>query len=201
MKEQNQTKKEILKQINRAGLLRSNELLGASGRMYLKRLSDAGKIRRVARGVYAPKLTKASELLNFAIASAKIPKAVICLVSALHFHNLTTQIPWEVWLAIPRNSRKPHIDELSTRFAWYSSEMLRVGVITVTVDGIAVNITSPARTVVDCFKYRYKVGLDVCLEALREGWRRKTFTIDELWKYAKICRVTTIIRPYIESLT
>jgi len=201
MKKQTSNKKEILQQVNRAGLLRSNKLVGASARMYLKRLADAGEIRRVARGVYAPKQTKSSELLNFAIASTRIPKAVVCLVSALHFHNLTTQMPWEIWLAIPRNSRTPHVDELSTRLVWYSSEMLRAGVVTVVVDGIAVKITSPARTIADCFKYRYKIGLDVCLEALREGWRKKAFTIDELWKYAKICRVTTVIRPYIESIT
>ena len=190
----------VLQEVNRKGLLRPSELSNPSARMHLTRLYKQGKIRRVARGLYAPISDKPSESNTLAIASAKVPKGVICLVSALHYYELTTQIPWEVWLAIPKHSRTPKITEFPVRFVWYSQSMLKSGVVTATIDGAPVRIFSPAKTVVDCFRYRNKVGLDVCLEALREGWRQKLFTMDQIWKLSRTSRIETVIRPYLESL-
>jgi predicted transcriptional regulator of viral defense system len=191
----------VLQEVNHRGLLRPSDLSSPSARMHLTRLYQHGKIQRVARGVYAPISTKTSESNTLAIASTKVPKGVLCLISALHYYGLTTQVPWEVWLAIDKHSRKPKITEFQVHFVWYSPNMLNTGVTSVTIDGAPVRIFNPAKTIVDCFKYRHKIGMDVCLEALREGWRKRLFTMDDLWKFSKICRVTTVIRPYLETLT
>lgn len=190
----------VLRQVQERGLLRLRDLSNPSAGVHLARLCEQGKIQRVARGVYAPVAINPSESFSLALATTRVPEGVICLISALHYYDLTTQIPWEVWLAIPADSRTPKINEFPVRFAWYSERMLKAGVKTVTIDGASVKIFNPAKTVVDCFKYRHKIGKDVCLEALREGWRRRLFTMDELWKFAKVCRVTTVIRPYLETL-
>jgi len=113
---------------------------------------------------------------------------------------MTTQVPWEVWVAIPENAVTPRISEFHLKYVWYSEKMLSAGVESVTIDGVQVKIFNPAKTIADCFKYRNKIGLDVCLEALNEGWKRRLFTMDELWSYAKVCRVSTKIRPYLEAL-
>jgi predicted transcriptional regulator of viral defense system len=190
----------MLQEVNHRGLLRPSDLPSPSARMHLTRLYQQGMIRRVSRGVYAPIATKPSESNTLAIASTRVPRAVICLISALYYYDLTTQIPWEVWLAIPKHSRAPKLTDFPVRPVWYSPKMLTSGVTTVTIDGAPVRIFSPAKTIVDCFRYRHKIGMDVCLEALREGWRRRLFTMDELWKISKVCRIATILRPYLETL-
>lgn len=168
--------------------------------MHLTRLCEQGRIKRVARGVYAPADKEPSSTSAMAVVSLKLPKGVICLVSALNYYDITTQVPWEVWVAIPENSVTPRITEHQVKYVWYSENMLNEGVDTVTIDGVPIRIFCPAKTIADCFKYRNKIGMEVCLEALQEGWKRRLFTMDDLWRYSKICRVKTVIRPYLEAL-
>jgi len=190
----------VHQKIIQCGLIRSRDLTGSSDRMHLKRLCEKGKVQRVARGIYASAEYNLSELSSLAIVSLIAPKAVICLVSALQFYELTTQMPWKIWMAIPQNSTTYRIPEYNTQFIWYSQAMLNSGVSEVTIDGVLVRVFNPAKTIVDCFKFRNKIGTDVCLESLQEGWRRGLYTIDDLWQYAGICRVKTVIRPYLEML-
>jgi predicted transcriptional regulator of viral defense system len=131
----------------------------------------------------------------------KHPKAIVCLLSALRFHELTTQSPFEVWLAIPNKARAPRFDYPPLRIVRFSGSLLNEGIEEHTIDGVPVRITSVARTVADCFKYRNKIGLDVALEALREAWKARRVGMDELWQFAKLDRVANVMRPYLESLT
>jgi len=125
---------------------------------------------------------------------------VVCLLSALRFHDLTTQAPFEVWLAIENKALAPRLDYPPLRIVRFSGPALTEGVEEHLVDGVTVRVTGVAKTVADCFKYRNKIGLDVALEALREAWRAKRMTSDDLWYYAKVCRVANVMRPYLDSL-
>jgi len=128
------------------------------------------------------------------------PRAIVALLSALNFHELTTQNPFEVWLAIDRKAWRAEIAYSPVRYVTMSSEVLHEGVETHMVNGVPVKVFCMAKTVADCFKYRNKIGLDVALEALREGWSARKFTMDELLHYAGICRVKNVMQPYLESL-
>lgn len=128
------------------------------------------------------------------------PRGIVCLLSALRFHSLTTQAPFEVWLAIPKSARVPKAAYPPLRIVRFSGRALTEGIEDRIVDGVPVRITSVVKTVVDCFKYRNKIGLDVALEALHEAWRAKRVTMDELWRFAVMCRVANVMRPYLESL-
>lgn len=128
------------------------------------------------------------------------PKAVVTLLSALNFHKMTAQNPYEIWLAIDRKDWRPVISYPPVRYVTMSGDALHEGVEKHNIDGVLVQVYCPAKTVVDCFKYRNKVGLDVALEALRDGWSAQKFTMDELLKYAKICRMKMVMQPYLESL-
>jgi predicted transcriptional regulator of viral defense system len=125
---------------------------------------------------------------------------VVCLLSALRLHELTTQSPYEVWLAIPNNARAPRIDYPPIRVVRFSGAALSEGIEERKIDGVTVRFTNVPKTIADCFKYRNKIGLDVALEALHEAWNSKRCQMDELWHYASICRVSNVIRPYLESL-
>jgi len=166
----------------------------------LTRLVRQGRLQRVGRGLYALPDRPVSEHNTLAEVARKHPQAIVCLLSALRFHNLTTQSPFEVWLAIPNKARAPKMDYPSLRIVRFSGEALTVGVEDHVIDGVPVRVTGVARTVADCFKFRNKIGLDVALEALQEAWRAKRVSMDELWHYAKLCRVTNVMRPYMESL-
>jgi predicted transcriptional regulator of viral defense system len=131
----------------------------------------------------------------------RVPKGTICLLSALRFHNLTTQIPHETWVALDRKARLPKVDYLPLRVVRFSGAALQEGQEQHTIEGVRVRIYNPAKTVADCFKYRNKIGLDVALEALREAWRNRSTTMSDLTRYARICRVNNIMRPYLESLS
>ena len=125
----------------------------------------------------------------------------MCLLSALRFHNFTTQSPFEVWLAIGEKSRLPRFENPPLRIVRFSGTALTYGVQEHRIEGVTVNIFSPAKTVADCFRYRHKIGLDVALEALRECIRERKATRDEIWKASRICRVANVMRPYLESLS
>ena len=167
----------------------------------LTRLVQAGKLERIARGLYGLPGAPTSEHRSLAEVSARVPKGVICLLSALRVHEIGTQAPFEVWLAIPQHMVAPRLDQPSIRVVRMSDEALAGGVERRTIDGIKVPVFTAARTVVDCFKFRNKIGIDVALEALRDGWSQRKFTLDDLWRHATSGRVTNVMRPYIEAIT
>ena len=169
-------------------------------RTYLSRLVAAGKLQRIGRGLYVLPGIEVSEHHSLAEACKRVPKGVVCLLSALRYHELTTQAPFEVWLAIGEKAWRPRVDYPPLRVVRFSSAALESGIEEYQVEGVTVPVFTPAKTVADCFKYRNKIGLDVAIEALRECWRSQRCTMDELWKYAKVCRVQNILRPYLESI-
>jgi predicted transcriptional regulator of viral defense system len=159
----------------------------------------AGQLEQVARGLYAPAGFAATEHHGIAAAIARVPGGVVCLLSALQFHRLGTQAPFEVWLAIGTKARKPLVVDLPLRIMRFSGRALREGVETRTIEGVEVKVTTAARTVADCFKYRNKIGLDVALEALRE-YRRSRRSVDDLTRAARVVRVANVMRPYLEAV-
>ena len=167
----------------------------------LTRLVQAGKLERVARGIYSLPGATMSEHRSLAEAAIRVPKGVVCLLSALRVHEIGTQAPFEVWLAIPQRMVTPRVDQPALRVVRMSDAALADGVARIKVDGVQVQVFNAAKTVVDCFKCRYKIGLDVGLEALRDGWAKRKFTIDALWRHANANRVANVMRPYIEVIT
>ena len=162
---------------------------------------QAGKLERVARGLYGLPGAEISEHRSLAEVSARVPKGVVCLLSALRVHEIGTQSPFEVWIAIPQHMVTPRLDQPAIRVVRMSDEALAEGVERLNVDGVEVPVFNAARTIVDCFRFRNKIGLDVALEALRDGWRQRKFTMDDLWRYATRGRVANVMRPYIEAIT
>ncbi|MEN9314225.1 MAG: hypothetical protein RIS35_618 [Pseudomonadota bacterium] len=192
----------ILDLVATQGLLRPRDLNAlALPRVALTRLVRQGRLERVGRGLYASPGRLASEHGSMAEVAHRHSQAVVCLLSALRVHGLTTQSPFELWLAIPNKSRAPRIDYPPLRIVRFSGVGLTEGVEEHRIDGVAVRVTSLERTVADCFKFRNKIGLDVALEALRESWAARRLTMDELWRYAVQCRVANVMRPYMESLS
>lgn len=192
----------VLRAAEGRGVLRPRDLdrLGIS-RTVLARLHAAGMFVRLGRGLYAlaevPGRTEHQGLIEVA---SRAPQAVICLLSALRFHGLTTQASFEIWIAVDRQAWRPRIDYPPIRVLRFSGRALSEGIETHTIGGVKVRVYGPAKTVADCFKYRNKFGLDVALEALRDVWREKKATMDELLRYARICRVERVMRPYLDSL-
>lgn len=192
----------ILRLAKRAGVLRPRDLDAERiPRIYLNRMLTAGQLERIGRGLYVPAGGGFGEHRTLVEASKRVPKGVVCLLSALRFHNLTTQSPREIWLAIGEKAWRPRLTAPPLRIVRFSGRALREGVEEHKIEGATVRVYNPAKTVADCFKYRNKIGLDVALEALRECWRARRCTIDELWRYAKVCRVQNVMRPYLESMT
>jgi len=183
------------------GLIRPCDLapLGIP-RVSLTRAVRRGQLERVGQGLYGLPGRVVSAQGTLAEVARKIPKGIVCLLSALRFYELTTQSPFEIWLAIENKAVKPKLDYPPLRIVRFSGAAFTEGVEEHIVDGVTVRVTSVAKTVADCFKYRNKIGLDVALEALREAWNEKRITGDEIWYYAKVCRVANVMRPYLESL-
>ncbi len=169
-------------------------------REYLKRLEQQGLLIRSARGVYTFADADITERHTLVEAVQRVPNGIVCLLSALSFHELTTQVPFEVWLTIPQKTRAPKEDLLPLRIVRMSGQALESGIEEHEIEGVRVPVYSPAKTVVDCFKFRNKIGLDVALEALRECLHSKRCTVDSIWQYAKICRMQNVMRPYLEAL-
>jgi predicted transcriptional regulator of viral defense system len=169
-------------------------------RTYLARLARQGHLERIARGLYSSKNFSATENASLIEAAYQVPKGVICLLSALRFHNLTTQAPREVWMAIGHKAWRPKISSPIVRFARMSGPALHFGIKEYPISGTTLRVFNPAKTVADCFKFRNKIGLDVAIEALKESRRLKKASMDELWAAAKVCRVANVMRPYLESL-
>jgi predicted transcriptional regulator of viral defense system len=158
-----------------------------------------GEAHRVARGLYRVADAAATEHETLATVSARVPGGIVCLLTALQFHGIGTQAPRYVWIAIDRKARLPRLGKLPVRIVRFSGPMLRYGVETRTLQGVTVRITSPARTVVDCFRYRRKLGLDVALEALQDALRSKITTVSAIMRAAEACRARSIITPYVEA--
>jgi len=191
----------ILELVRKAGVLRPRDLDPYSiPRTYLSRLCAAGKLQRISRGLYVLPGSGATEHHSLAEVCKRVPNGVVCLLSALRFHELTTQAPFEVWLAIGEKAWRPRMEYPPLRIVRFSRTALRTGIEEHQIEGVTVHVYSPAKTIADCFKYRNKIGLDVAIEALRECWRSRRCTMDDLWHFANICRVRNVIRPYLESI-
>jgi predicted transcriptional regulator of viral defense system len=182
------------------GRLRSRDLaeIGAS-RTMLVYLTKKGILRRIARGVYilADQISEHEAFLEIAVA---VPHGVICLLSALQFHEITTQMPMETWIAIQRNSTVPRSVRSPVRIVKFSGPTFTEGIEEHHIDGLLLRVYCPAKTVVDCFKFRNRIGLDVAREALVDCLGQKKATRDEMYQYAKLCRMTRVMRPYLEMV-
>lgn len=166
----------------------------------LRRLVDDGSVDRVARGLYRNTDAELTEHYTHAAVCARVPDAIVCLITALRIHELGTQLPRDVWIAIPHKARTPHVPELPIRVVRFSGASLRYGVVSTTFEGVPGRITTPARTVVDCFRFRRIVGLDVALEALRDALYDRKATSGQIWRAAEICRAKSLVRPALEAL-
>lgn len=185
----------------RGGVLRASEALRAGIHpRTLYAMRDAGVIERLSRGLYRLVETPSLGNLDLVTVALKVPKGVICLVSALAFHNLTTQVPHEVYIALPRDSREPHLQYPPLQVFEFSGEAYSAGIETHELDGVPVRIYSPEKTLADCFKYRNKLGLDVAIEALKLYAERRNVEADEIMRFARICRVANVMRPYLEAV-
>ncbi len=191
----------VLDLVQRAGMARPRDLEahGIPGR-YLGQLAREGLLEKVGRGLYAPADAAVSEHRSLAEVAKRTPRGVICLLSALSFHGLTTQSPFEVWLAIGPKDRAPRPAGVGLRVVRFSGKARDAGIQTAVIDGVSVRVYGPAKTVADCFKFRSKVGVDVAIEALRDCVAQKLSSADELAAYARICRVAQVMQPYMEAI-
>ena len=196
------TTERLLSLVRQRRLIRPVEVADAGAtRQHLARLLTRGLIVRHARGLYGLPDADVTEHHSLAEACKRVPHGVVCLLSALHFHDLGTQLPAEVWLAVPRAAWRPKPATLRLRLIFLPDTALRRSVETHVIEGVSVHVFSAARTVVDCFKFRSKVDVDVAIEALRELRRRKLATSDEIWREARHCRVANVMRPYLEAIS
>ena len=166
----------------------------------LRRLVDDGSVERVARGLYRLTEAELTEHHTEAAVCARVPNAIVCLLTALSVDELGTQLPRKVWIAIPHKARTPRLRELPVRVVRFSRASLHYGVEDTVFEGVPARITSPARTVVDCFRFRRLVGKDVALEALRDALRDRRASGDEIWRAAEVCRAKSLVGPVLEAL-
>lgn len=192
----------VLALVRHKGLLRSSDLdtIGAP-RVVLTRLTAAGLLDKVGRGLYRLPDDLGTEHQGLAAIATRVPHAVFCLLTALQFHEVTTQLPRQNWIAMPRGSHLPRIDYPPIRMVQMADAAYTAGIETHVRDGVPLRVYSVAKTVADCFKYRTKIGLDVALEALKDAWYRRLATSDHLYRFACINRVERVMRPYLEVLT
>ena len=185
----------------RNGMIRTRDALSDGIHpSILYRLRDSGVLERVSRGVYRLANEQPISNLDIVTVAARIPRAVICLISALSFHNITTQIPHAVSIALERGSEPPRIEHPPIDLHYFSRESLTAGIETHIIDGVTVRIYSPEKTLADCFKFRNRLGMNIVLEALRFYKEQSPFDVGKMMKYARICRVETIMKPYIEAM-
>ncbi len=187
--------------VERLGVARPRDLarLGIR-REYAQRLAKRGALVRVGRGLYAVPDAEVSSHRSFAEVAKVVPNGTVCLLSALRFHGLTTQAPPEVWVAIDVHAWRPRHTPFPVRMVYFSGAALTEGRETHRIDGVPVRIYSAAKTVADCFKYRNKIGPEVAVEALRDYLKRHRRGVDALWHFAKVCRVSRVMRPYLEAI-
>lgn len=190
-----------LQSIGAGSLFRSRDLkaLGYDFRA-LQRWLGHGSVEQVARGLYRLTDVGPSEHYSLAAVAARVPSGIFCLLSALSFHGLGTQLPVDVWLAIPHKARPPRLPEFPLRIVRFSGPSLRYGVMNIELEGVPARITSPARTVVDCFRFRRLVGTDVAREALQAALAERKATPAEIWRAAEMCRAASLLRPVLGVL-
>jgi len=167
----------------------------------IQRMVADGQVEKVGPGLYRLVEVDVDEMETIAMISSAVPHAIVCLLSALRVHEIGTQSPRRVWLAIDRKARKPRRPPVPVRIVRFSGQMLTYGVTAQSIQGVRVKITSPSRTVVDCFRYRKKIGLDVGLEALRDAVHSRKVQVSEIDRAAEVCRIRTVITPYLEALS
>ena len=190
-----------MRYVGKHGIVRPRDIEAIGlPREYLVRLHRQGKLNRPKRGIYTLPDADVTEHHSYAEVAKRVPKAAICLLSALAFHEITTQSPASVWIALHKGARTPALASPLLRIVRLSGLSLTTGIEKHQVDGVLVRVYSAAKTVADCFKFRNKIGLDVVIEALKDCLRQKKASIDEIYRYAKICRVSNVIRPYMEAL-
>jgi predicted transcriptional regulator of viral defense system len=191
----------LLQLVRRTGLLRPCDLDDPGiPRVYLSRLTASGILEKAGRGLYHLPTRSNSGQESLAMIATRVPQAVFCLLTALQFHELTTQLPRQIWIALPQGSHVPRIDYPPVKMIQYSGAAYTEGIETHRRDQMQLRVYGAAKTVADCFKHRNKIGLDVALEALRDARRQKKASADDLWRYAKICRVANVMRPYLEAV-
>jgi predicted transcriptional regulator of viral defense system len=192
---------QVLQLVRERGLLRARDLVQSGfSPTHLQRLYEQGLLIRSGRGIYLPAEAELDANGTLAEVALRVPAGVVCLLSALQYHGLTTQLPHQVWIALPPRAHHPRLDYPPVRVIRLSGASLTEGIASHSIGGVEVRVYTPAKTVADCFKYRNKIGTEVALDALRDCWQKRTATMDELWKYARICRVANVIRPYMESI-
>jgi predicted transcriptional regulator of viral defense system len=190
-----------LRLLRKGGLIHTRDLAAAGvPTVVLTRLVRDGAIDRIGRGLYAMPGETGSAHRSLAEVALRVPKGVVCLLSALRVHEIGTQSPFEVWLALPKGTVAPRLPFPALRVIRVSGDAFTEGVAHRTIDGVDVQVYDAAKTIADCFKFRNKIGLDVAIEALREAWRERKVTPDALWHYAKVDRVANVMRPYLEAL-
>lgn len=192
---------QVLALASQQGLLRASQLQALGiGRVVLTRLTASGQLERVGRGVYRVPGTQTSEHDSLATLAVKVPQAVFCLLTALQLHGLTTQLPRQVWIAMPQGSHAPTLDYPPVKMVQFSGDAYAQGVETMQAEQVPLRVYGVAKTVADCFKHRNKIGQDVALEALKDALANRKTTADDLWRFAKVCRVANVMRPYLEAL-
>jgi predicted transcriptional regulator of viral defense system len=191
----------IMQYIGKNGIVRPRDIEAIGlPREYLVRLHRQGKLNRPGRGIYTLPDANVTERHSYAQVAKRVPDSIICLLSALAFHEVTTQSPASVWIALPKGARKPALPSPSLRIVRLSGPSLTEGIERHQVEGVTVRVYSAAKTVADCFKFRNKIGIDIAIEALKDSLRQKKANVNEIYRYAKICRVSNVIRPYMEAL-
>ena len=191
----------VLQLARKNGWLRACDLADAGvPRVVLTRMAASGQLERAARGLYRLPDSGSSEHEGLVTVASKVPQAVVCLLSALQFHGLTTQLPWQVWIAMPRGSHVPRLEYPPIRMVQFTGEAYTQGMETHERDGVALHVYGVAKTVADCFKHRNKIGMDVALEALKDARAQGRASFDDLWRCAKVCRVSNVMRPYMEAV-
>lgn len=185
----------------RGGLMRMMDAVRAGiHRSTLRAMLEQGELEKVSRGLYQLTNDQSLSHPDLAVVAVKVPQGVICLISALAFHELTTQIPHEVYLAIDRNAEPPKIDYPPVRSFRFSGAAFTEGIQTHDIGPVSLRIYSREKTLADCFKFRSKIGLETCLEALKNYRQQRGFDADALLRYAAICRVENVMRPYLEAV-
>jgi len=191
----------LLSLVRRRGVITTRETTRAGiHSQQLTRLVADGVLERIARGHYQLAERPVTEHHGLAVVARTVPRGVICLLSALSVHGIGTQLPAEVWVAIEGRARRPALAHPPLRVVRFSGRAFTVGIETHRLEGERIRVYSVAKTLADLFKYRNRVGLDVALEALREAWRARKFTMDEIDRVARICRVERVMRPYVEAV-
>ncbi len=189
--------------VKRKGLTRPRDVKQAGFPTYLLyRLRDRGELVQVGPGLFKHPDSDISGKHSYAAAAERVPQGIICLASALAFHEIGVQLPRKVWMALNRDEirTRPRVQELPVEFVWFSGAAFKEGQENHEIEGVSVRVYSPAKTVADLFKYRNKMGNDIAIQALREGWRERRFTMDEVEHYADVCGVSNVMKPYLEAL-